>query len=130
MNQMENTITSFSSSGRGAISIRYHDFTDDTSTTELVTVVCTTRRFHPENVLWLRNGELLSTESDNYYETVQNLYNRQNSVYENKLIIRDTIGLINNPTYACEVSDGNTTVTTNVTVTIGITGTDINNAGH
>ena len=111
-----------SSSDEGSISIRYNDFTDDISTTELATVTCETRRFHPESVLWLRNEELLSTDGHNY-ETVQSLNDRSNSFYENKLIIRDTVGLVNNPTYTCEVSHGNTTLIRNITITVGITGT-------
>lgn len=112
----------FSFSDKGSISIHYSDFTDDNSTTELATVTCRTRRFHPESVLWLRNGELLSTDGHNY-ETVQILNDRSNSFYENKLIIRDTVGLVNDPTYTCEVSHGNTTLTRNTIITIGITGT-------
>ena len=112
---------SFSFSDQGYISIRYDDFTNSRYTTKLATVTCATRGFHPESVLWLRNGELLSVDGL-YYEAEQSLNNQQNSVYDNNLIIRDTIGLINNQTYTCEVSHGNTTLIRTTTITTGITG--------
>lgn len=89
-------------------------------------MTCATSGFHPGIVLWRRNGELLSIDGHNY-ETEQILNNQENSVHDNNLTIRDTIGLINNPTYTCEVSNGNTTLAKSTTLRIGLRGT-VNNA--
>ena len=83
---------------RQIIAHRYTDFTDDNSTSTLAVVTCETRHLQPQNVSWLRNGELLSLDGHDY-EMTHELRERTDSHYGNNLVIRNVFGLLNSPVY-------------------------------
>lgn len=101
--------------------MNYTDITDDDSTSTLAIITCDTRNVQPKNVTWLRNGNLLHIDRHNY-EITQQLQNRESSEYSNSLLIRDVIGLIHSPTYACKISSGNISLTSSIVIHISLEG--------
>lgn len=109
--------------GPAAHVVSYHftDFTDDDSRLTLAVVTCETRYIQPQNVSWLRNGELLAIDGHDY-ELTQDLKERRNSHVGNNLVIRDVFGLLNAPVYTCRIANGDQLLIQNVTVNIDLTG--------
>ena len=104
-------------------SVGYTDLTDDTTTTALAIVTCQTMNIQPHRVTWLRNGEPLVING-NDYDTLQVLHNHKGSVYNIRLIIMNVLELLDKPTYTCYISsqNSNVTLTRSTTIDINLTG--------
>lgn len=92
----------------------YTDLTNNNDTTAMAEIECYTMNSPPTHVVWLKNGEEIELHDDNY-ETLQVVTDRRNSHYQNILVVRDVLGVMN-VTYTCKITNSAGSTQHNITI--------------
>ena len=92
----------------------YTDLTMDSNTTVLAIIQCYTTISPPTSIVWKRNGLALHTNG-NKYDTLQIVSDYNRSHYQNMLLVKDVLWILENVTYTCEISNSVGEVSHNIT---------------